>query len=219
MQKNFAILIMILMTVPSVLFAQQTDFEPNLQQGWARPIKKVGDFCAYATTDNWKRIVTSRVTETISAVLSNGYELSITSETGANGRALQTLNLNDVEYLGSRYSPDSGSYSYPHYVGKSWDIEYTYQRSNGVRGRRVYTAKVVAEELIDVPGVGNQLPALKIQYKGYVNSVFADGSVGKGNLHMTKWLLSDGCVGKLESEGSDARGQRLDWNTTLLTAH
>jgi hypothetical protein len=203
----------------TTVFAQSTVVGPISPQGVDRPVRKVGASCSYDKTDDWKGAVVDKYTETVTAVTDSGYDLSVTHQSGAVGRIRQTLNLNNTEDEGTLYTPDTGTYSFPLHVGKDWKIEYTYQRSNGIHGRRVYTAKVVAEELIDIPGVGNQLSALKIQYDGYVNSVFVDGSAGKGNLHMTVWYApAVGCVGKTKFEGTDYRGVVIDRISYVLTA-
>ena len=217
--KFFGILATVMVTMISMVAFAQTVVGPISPQGVDRPVRKVGASCSYDKTDDWKGAVVDKYTETVTAVSDGGYILTVTHQSGATGLIKQTLNLNNTEDEGTLYTPDTETYSFPLHVGKDWKIEYAYQRSNGIRGRRVYTAKVVAEELIDIPGVGNQLPTLKIQYDGYVNSVFVDGSAGKGNLRMTTWYApAVGCAVKTKFEGTDYRGVVIDRISYVLTA-
>lgn len=217
--KKMIFAIVAIFAFVTTVFAQTTVVGPIPQQGVGRPVKAVGASCSYDKTDDWKGAVVDKYTETVTAVTDSGYDLSVTHQSGTVGRIRQSLNLNNTEDEGTLYTQDTGTYSFPLHVGKGWKIEYTYQRSNGIHGRRVYTAKVVAEELIDIPGVGNQLPTLKIQYDGYVNSVFVDGSAGKGNLRMTTWYApAVGCAVKTKFEGTDYRGVVIDRISYVLTA-
>lgn len=183
-----------------------------------RPVKKVGDFCAYQVIDDWKGNITGKHTLTVLAVSDSGYDFKLLRETGAVEEIKATSDLGFLSWGETKYSPNNASYSFPLHVGKTWNVKYDYVvKSKDVRGSFSLTAKVVGEEEITTPA--GKLTAVKTDYKGNYRSVIGERS-GMGMVKMTSWYVpSVGCTARTRYEDTDWRGGTNNRITIELTAY
>lgn len=188
-----------------------------------RPLKKVGDFCTFerfndwngSAANDWNGSVTGKLTLTVSGVSDKGHEITKTSEnSSAVGHFTETLELNAVSWDGTLFSPDQGYYSFPLYVGKTYEVRSSYTTSDGKKGEVALTAKVAGEEKI------GEIITLKITYEGRYKSTTADGRTGSGKVWMTRWYApSIGCVAKSSYKDTDWGGSVYHKDTIRLVGY
>ena len=179
-----------------------------------RPLKKVGDSCSYKVINDWNGSVTAEYSLEVTAVTDDGYNLVKKSKTGEVLESLKdTLDLNALSWGGTKYTPNTAFYSFPLFVGKTWQAKANWVKNNGRVGSYALTAKVVGEEKVA------DLPTLKISYEGNYQASNG-GNSGKGTMKMTRWYApSVGCTAKEHYEDTNWSGRVYNKDTTLLTAY
>lgn len=183
-----------------------------------RPVRTVGDSCSYKVIDDWKGTVKTRYTATVSGITSSGIQVTVTTASGKTEHLGATLDGNLRSWNGTTFSPDSGFYAFPMYVGKSWKVHAKFARPSGYHGSYDLTATVVGTQEIKV--AGTEFSTLEIRYIGSYEATNAEGYHGGNTEKMTRWYIPTlGCTAKTDYQDRSWNGNLYNWTTTGLVAY
>lgn len=197
--------------VTAIAFLVLASASASAQTQVDRPLKKVGDTCSYKVIDDWNGAVRSEYSMTVSSVSDDGYGFVKKAKSGAVENLKITRDLNPLTWGDATYTPDTGYFAFPLYVGKTWEVKASYTRPNGVRASYVLAAVVAGEEKV------GELLTLKITYEGRYNSTMSDGRSGSGMMRAVRWYApSIGCTAKATYEDTNWSGSLYNRDTTTL---